>query len=44
MFLHLKIFKTAFMGNIKQLWSRDHHRRHRYRRRHRRSGSRVEKK
>jgi hypothetical protein len=44
MFLHYKIFKTAFMGDIKQWWSRHRHRRHRYRRRHRRSRSNVERK
>jgi hypothetical protein len=44
MFLHLKIFKTAFMGDIKLRWNRRYrHRRRRYRR-HRRSLSKVEKK
>jgi hypothetical protein len=43
MFLHLKIFKTAFMGDIKQWSSRHHRRRHRYRRRHCRSESKDEK-
>jgi hypothetical protein len=43
MFLHYKIFKTAFMGIIKLWSSRHRHRRHHYRRRHRRSGSKVER-
>jgi hypothetical protein len=36
--------KTALMGDIKHWSSRHHHRRHRYCRRHRRSGSNVEMK
>jgi hypothetical protein len=42
-FLHLKIFKTALMGDIRQCSSRHRHRCRRYRRRYRRSVSKVEK-
>jgi hypothetical protein len=44
MFLHLKIFKTALKSDIKQWWSRHHRRRHRYRRPHRCSESKFERK
>jgi hypothetical protein len=44
MFLHSKFFETALMGDIKQWSSRRHYRRHLYRRRHRCSGSKVERK
>jgi hypothetical protein len=40
----LEIFKTAFMGDIKQCLGGHHHRRLLYRRRHRRSGSKVKRK
>jgi hypothetical protein len=44
MFLHLKFFKTALICDLKQRWSRQYRCRHRYRRHHRRSGSKVERK
>jgi hypothetical protein len=44
MFLHLKNFKTAFLSDIKQWWSRHLRRRHRYRRRHCRSETKVKRK
>jgi hypothetical protein len=44
MFFTLENLKPAFLGDIKQWWSRHRRRRHRYRRRHRRSQSKVEKK
>jgi hypothetical protein len=40
----LKFFKTALKDDLRQWSSRHCHRRHRYRRRHRRSGSGVERK
>jgi hypothetical protein len=44
MFLHLKILKRAFLGDMKQWWSRHWHRRRLYRRRHRCGRSRVKRK
>jgi hypothetical protein len=44
LFFISEIFKTAFLGDIKQ-WANRHRRHHlRYRRRHRRSRSKVENK
>jgi hypothetical protein len=37
-------FKTALICDLKQWWSRQYRRRYLYRRRHRRSESKVEKK
>jgi hypothetical protein len=42
-FLRYKTFKTALMGDIKLWSSRHQRRRHRYRRRHCRNGSTVER-
>jgi hypothetical protein len=44
MFLHLKNFKTALKGDLRQWSSRHRYRRHRYGCRHRRSESVVERK
>jgi hypothetical protein len=44
MVLHLKIFKTALKDDLRQWSSRHRHRCHRYRCRHRRSESKVERK
>jgi hypothetical protein len=43
-FLHLKILKRAFLGDMKLWGSRHCHRRHRYRLRHRLSQSREKRK
>jgi hypothetical protein len=44
MFFTIKNFKTAFLGDMKQWWSRHNRRRRRYRRRHCRSESKAERK
>jgi hypothetical protein len=44
MFFTFKNFKRAFLGDMKQWWSRHWHRRRHYRRRQRRSRSSVKRK